>query len=377
VIEAVRLLLMIGPIVPLPAPKIVVDAVESIEFTNSSSGPSGFQIRLKVDRQSELNQILLVATGGAASPATPPLRVLMAVVMNGAATPLFDGIMTRADVRSGATGGSIAITGDDLTAVMDRIDFSGLPYPAMPAPVRVALICAKYAAFGIVPLTVPPIGLDVPVPTDRIPAHKGTDLAYIRKLAEDCGHVFYIEPGPAPATNIAYWGPELKLGVPQPALNVDMDALTNVENITLNFDPLKGVLPIVFIQNQATRAPIPIPIPKLNPLQPPLAALPTALANVKLMKETARLSPAEALNAGLAEASKSQDSAEATGTIDVLRYGRPLRARGLVGLRGVGIAHDGIWFVSEVTTQLSRGSFKQDFKLTRNGLLPIVPAVAA
>ena len=71
-------------------------------------------------------------------------------------------------------------------------------------------------------------------------------------------------PGPAPGTNIAYFGPEIKIGVPQPALNVDMDALTNVESLSFSFDPTKGVLPIVFIQNQLTRVPIPIPIPNLS-----------------------------------------------------------------------------------------------------------------
>ena len=60
--------------------------------------------------------------------------------------------------------------------------------------------------------------------------------------------------------------------MPQPALNIDMDAHTNVESLSFSFDPTKGVLPIVFIQNQLTRVPIPIPIPNLNPLQPPLGA---------------------------------------------------------------------------------------------------------
>jgi hypothetical protein len=209
------------------------------------------------------------------------------------------------------------------------------------------------------------------------PAHKGTDLAYIRELANAAGYVFYVEPGPVAGTNVAYFGPELKLGVPQPALNVDMDALTNVEDINLSFDPTKGVLPIVFIQNQLTRVPIPIPVPNINPLQPPLAALPTAIANIRPLKQTAKMSPPDAINAGLAEAAKSQDSAEATGSLDVLRYGRVLKARGLVGLRGVGLAYDGLWFVDETTTTLKRGEFKQSFKLTRNGLISTVPRVAA
>ena len=38
-----------------------------------------------------------------------------------------------------------------------------------------------------------------------------------------------------PGTNIAYWGPEIKVGVPQPALNYDMDAHTNVESLSFSF----------------------------------------------------------------------------------------------------------------------------------------------
>ncbi|MFS0736126.1 hypothetical protein ABC347_03665 [Sphingomonas sp. 1P06PA] len=378
-IEAVRLMLMIGPIVPLPAPRLVIEAVEKVEITTASGGPSGFQITLAIDRRSELNTLLLLATGGAVSPATPPLRVLILAMMGGAPVPLFDGVMAHAEVVAGSPGepGRIVITGDDLSAVMDRVDFSGLPYPAMPIPARVALICARYAAFGIVPLPIPPLLPDVPVPVDRVPAHKGTDLGYLQQLARDCGYVFYIEPTPVPATSVAYFGPELKLGIPQPALNVDMDSLTNVEELRLRFDPSRGVLPIVYIQNQTTRAPIPLPVPALNPLQPPLGLLPTPVARVTPLPDTAGLSPAEAIMAGIAAASRSQDAAEAEGSLDVLRYGQPLRARGLVGLRGVGIAYDGLWFVASVTTTLTRGSFRQNFRLTRNGLIPTVDRVAA
>jgi len=165
--------------------------------------------------------------------------------------------------------------------------------------------------------------------------------------------------------------------VPQPALNVNMDAHTNVESLNFSFDPTKGVLPVVLIQNQATRVPIPIPIPNINPLQPPLGVLSTPLANLKLMKETAKLNPVQAIGRGVAEASKSQDSVSASGSLNVLRYGRLLKARQLVGVRGVGLAYDGLYFVQSVTSTLKRGEFKQRFNLTRNGLISITPTVPA
>ena len=199
----------------------------------------------------------------------------------------------------------------------------------------------------------------------------------MKQLAEEAGYIFYIEPGPAPGTNVAYFGPEIKIGVPQPALNVDMDAFTNVEDMRFSFDPTKGVLPIVYIQNQLTRAPIPIPIPNLNPLQPPLGAIPTPIANIKVLKDTAKLNPMQAISKGLNEAKKSQDAVTGSGTLDVLRYGRMLKARKLVGVRGVGIAYDGLYYVRSVTSTLRRGEFKQSFELTRNGLVSITPRVPA
>lgn len=375
--KGIQMTLMMGPIIPVPAPRVVMDALTGVEVRTSDGAASGFQLTFQFNSKSELNTIFLIAAGNTASIGTPPLRVLLIVTLNGTPQPLFDGVMTNVEVQAGNRGspGTVTVTGEDLTKVMDMQDFSGLPFPAMPIEARVALLCAKYAAFGIIPLPIPILFPDVPIPIDKIPAQKGTDLAYIRELADDVGYVFYIEPGPAPGTNIAYFGPEIKLGVPQPALNVDMDALTNVESLSFSFDPTKGVLPIVFIQNQLTRVPIPIPIPNLNPLQPPLGVLPTPISNLKILKDTAKLNPMQAILRGLSEAKKSQDSVSAKGSLDVLRYGRVLKARGLVGVRGVGVAYDGLYYVQSVTSTLKRGEFKQSFNLTRNGLISITPRV--
>lgn len=377
--EAIHLTLLMGPVVPIPVPQVVLDALRTVTVTTAAGSPSGFQLEFEFASDSALNTLFLIASGTNSSSVTPPLRIILVITLNGQPTPLFDGVLGSVDMQAGQNGsaGSITVTGTDLTAVMDLIDFSGVPYPAMPVEARFSLICAKYAVFGLIPLPIPVLFPDVPIPVERIPSHQGTDLNYVRKMADDVGYVFYLEPGPAPGTNIAYFGPEIKVGIPQPALNIAMDAHTNVESLSFSFDPTKGVLPIVFIQNPMTRAPIPIPIPNLNPLQPPLGVLPTPLANVTVLKDTAKLNPMQAISRGLAEAKKSQDSVKATGELNVLRYGRMLKSRGLVGVRGAGIAYDGLYFVESVTTTLGRGTFTQKFTLTRNGLISITPRVPA
>lgn len=375
--QGIQLTLLVGPIVPLPVPRVVLDALQSVEVRTTAGNASGFQLTFTITARSPLNTIFLLAAGTNTGMATPPLRVLLIVTMNGSAQPLFDGVMTHVEVQPGGRGqaGTLTVTGEDVTKAMDMQDWSGLPFPAVPVEGRVALLCAKYAPFGLIPMVIPVLFPDVQIPIDKIPAQKGTDLAYIQELARQVGYVFYVEPGPAVGTNIAYFGPEIKVGVPQPALNVDMDARTNVESLSFKFDPTKGVLPVVFIQNQLTRVPIPIPIPNLNPLQPPLGLLPTPISNLRVLKDTAKMSPMRAISTGLAEAAKSQDAVSGSGSLNVLRYGRVLKARGLVGVRGAGVAYDGLYYVRSVTSTLKRGEFKQSFELTRNGLVSITPAV--
>ena len=371
-LKGIYLTLMIGPVVPVPVPKVVLDALTDVQVTTAAGSPSGFSLSFTLNNRSPLHTLFLVA-----GDQTPLLRVILIVTINGTANVLMDGVMTNQQVSPGNKPGesTLTITGEDLTKVMSLIDFSGLPYPAMPPEARVALIIAKYAMFGMIPLVIPSLFTDLPIPIERIPIHQGKDLEYIQRLADDVGYVFYIDPGPAPGTNVAYWGPEIKVGVPQPALNYDMDFKTNVESLNFSFDGANSELPIVFIQNALTKVPIPIPIPNLNPLQPPLGAIPAPITNIRLLKETAKLSPMAAIGVGLAVAARSADAVSGSGTLDVVRYGRLLKARQLVGVRGVGTAFDGLYYVKSVTTTLKQGELKQSFQLTRNGLVSITPKV--
>jgi hypothetical protein len=84
-----------------------------------------------------------------------------------------------------------------------------------------------------------------------------------------------------------------------------------------------------------------------------------------------------ALSKGLARAAGSQDAVRGEGSLDMLRYGRVLKARQLVGVRGAGLAFDGLYYVNRVTSRIRRGEFRQSFSLVRNGLVSTVPGVPA
>ncbi|KQC39047.1 hypothetical protein [Frankia sp. ACN1ag] len=375
--DGIQLSLMIGPIVPLPAPKAVMDALTSVEVTTDDDNPTGFQLTFGLPNRSPLHTLFLL-TGGA-----PALfmRVIVVVTVGGVPTVLVDGVITNHQVAPGsdASHSSLVIMGEDLTVLMNQQDFSGFPFPAAPAEGRVALLLAKYSVLGLVPLIVPSVLVDVPIPTGGIPHQQGTDLAYIRDLADKVGYVFYLEPGPKPGVNIAYWGPRVKVGVPQPALNVDFDAHTNVESLTFAFDAQRNRIPTVFLYNEQTKAVIMIPIPPITPLNPPLGLIPpppTSLGDfTPVSSELSKYSPARAIMIGLAKASGWVDAVTGQGTLDVVRYGRVLRPRQLVGVRGVGPAYDGLHYVTKVTHKITLDSYTQTFGLSRNGLLSTVPAV--
>ena len=123
--------------------------------------------------------------------------------------------------------------------------------------------------------------------------------------------------------------------------------------------------------------PIPIPIPDVSPLNPPLGAVPPLPPKITNLNDTANMNPLAAAMRGLAYAGQHSDAVFGTGSLDVSRYGHVLRARQLVGVRGAGEAFDGLHYVSQVTTTMSRGEFTQAFSLARNGLLSTIPAVPA
>jgi hypothetical protein len=375
-LKGVHLTLMIGPVVPVPVPQTVLDALTSVTVTTTSGeSASGFELTFTLSNRSPLHTIFLLSGG-----AMPPfIRVVIVATMTGTPHVLMDGVMLNHEVSPGTDAGHSVLTvrGKDLTAVMDYIDFSGIPYPAMPNFARVLLILAKYAALGIVPLAIPEIVTDIPVPIDRIPRQQGKDLDYIQRLARESGYVFYLDPGPAPGVSVAYWGPEIKVGVPQPALNINMDAHTNVESLRFTFDKQRKVMPLVFFHEEITKAVIGLPIPDISPLNPPLGLIPPIPPQIKPPSETVFESPLKAILYGMAEASRTSDAVFATGSLNVLRYGRILKARQLVGVRGAGPAFDGLYYVKSVTHSIKRGEYKQNFQLARNGLISTVEKVVA
>lgn len=369
-LKGIQLTLLIGPAVPIPAPQPVVDAVTAIQV-NSGKDRSGFQITFAVSKKSPLLTTMLPA--GYFDPMTT--RVIIIVTLRGIPNVLMDGIVTRQELSPNNEPGqsTLTVTGEDLSVLMDVVELVK-PYPAMPDVAQVYAALAPYAVFGIVPLAIPPIIPTVEVPTSRHQTQVGTDLSYIKGLAQRCGYVFYVEPGPLPGQSLAYFGPDIRIPVPQPALNVNMDAHTNVESLSFSLDGLAKKVRVYMIMDPLTgRVPLPVPVPNVDAFKPPLGARPTPPAKVEFACRGAGMRPDKAAKDILGFLINNANAISGNGTLDVLRYGHVLRARLLVGVRGAGLAYDGLYYVDSVTHNLKRGEYKQSFTLSRDGLISNTP----
>lgn len=371
-LDGVHLTLLIGPTIPVPVPLPVIEALQSVQVTSAAGQRSGFQLSFALSPTSPLQTGLIPA-----GYFDPGMRVIIVVTMNAVPTVISDGVITRQDVAiSNELGQSrLTVTGEDISLMMDLSDVVLKPFIGVPQSGQVALIVASYALYGLVPLIVPPIFEDYPVPIDRWDTQRGTDLEYVNEIAAMNGYVFYVVPGPLPGMNLAYFGPEIRVGVPQPALSVGLDAMTNVESLNFSMDGLSSTQYVVIVQEPETKIGIPIPVPSISLLSPPLTLRPAPQLRSKRLGDVAQLDPVQAMAQALAEATKAADAVSATGRLDVARYGGILQARGLVGVRGAGLAYDGIYYVKSVTHEIKAGEYMQSFTLTRNGLVSLTPVV--
>jgi hypothetical protein len=361
----VHLMLSIGPNVPVPAPYDVMDALVSLEVNNNDKQRDGFQMTFAVGKSSPLDYNLLLS-----GLLDPPSIVSIMVIFGALPQVLINGMITKHQfVPSNKPGEStLHVTGEDIGLKFD-LEEKSTTYPNMP---DFAIVSQIILQNGLIPEVTPTT--DVPLVIQRVPTQQGTDLSYIRKLAERNGFVFYTVPTLVPGISTGYWGPENRLGVPQPALTMNMGSDTNVDTpINFSLNALGPATPKITIIVPITDTPITIPVP--SGIQPPLTLNPVPSLRTTIARDVANLNPMDAALKAVSSVTDTADAVTATGTVDAVRYGRALQSRQLVGVRGVGFKYDGIYYVKQVKHSIKPGEYKQSFTLTREGLGSLTPAV--
>ena len=369
-----HLQLLIGQNLPTPPPLKVSEALQSVEVTARDSDRSGFQMVFQVGRGLADRKDFALMEEARLKPFN---RVVLSVLFGLTPQPIMDGIITTQQLAPSEEPGAskLTVTGEDLSVMMD-LKKEQRPYPQLGDNLIVSLILLRYfIEFGMVPQVVPPKDpLTQPVTKQtRSQTTNETDLAFIKKLASKHGFVFYVEPGPAPLANRAYWGPPERLALPQPALSVNMGPGSNVETMSFRYGELAPKA-VTYTKADGTTATI-----DRYSRTPPLAARVPAPHTLDFLGNgpDGETDAAKRVRAQ-GEVNKSFDGVvTAEGTLDALRYGRILKPRSLVDVRGAGDSFDGRFYVKSVThtIDVKKGQYKQKFSLSREGAGTTTPLV--
>jgi len=363
----IRLILLIGKTVPLPAPAAAMNALKHVKVINDADGQDGFQITFTLGKDN-LGDYSLLASGAL----DPDRRVVIGVLLGASLEPLIDGVIYHHQIAPSNEPGmsTLTVSGRDISVLLD-LEEKNAEYKNRPDSLIVGDILMNYAQYGVVPQATPTT--NVPIELYHVPRQHETDLHFIQRMAQRNGYVFYLEPLTL-GTTVAYFGPENRLGVPQPALSVDMGSATNVNTLNFDNDALAPIGTKGSFVDPITKTSISIPsLPSLG--VPPLAASPTTARRIKLLRQTASQNPGQAATTALAATTRAPDAVSATGQVDTVRYGSVLRARRLVGVRGAGLTNDGLYKVHQVTHEIEAGKYTQDFVLKREGTGALLPVV--
>jgi hypothetical protein len=339
----------------------MMEALEDVEIVAPIGERGTFRLKFRLDPGSKLPARFLLDTGDL-------VRTVLVLAVGNQPTVAMDGVMVEHAVSTNGEDRFLVIAGEDLTLLMDRIDATGRPYPALAIATRIQLILTAYAVNGVVPEVIPAPLTDLPSPTERIFHQRGTDYAYIRSLAAEVGYRFTLNAGPLPGESVAYWGPEPRTDRVQPSLTINFERPDNVDRLELRFDTMHRIDPEATILDSGTKVLIPVPVPNINALRLPLGAIvPPAQKHARL-HETAKLSPLQAAARLLAVAARSAESMTGSGVLNVRRNDLRLRAGDLVEVRAASKPFNGLFAVRRVHDRITARNHLQEFELVRAGI---------
>lgn len=345
----------------------VMQSLRQVQVTLADEGDAAFQASFTTEPGYD---------AGGRPPFDPTLfapfnRIALTAALDGKPVVLMDGVVTRQRLvpSTGDGQATLVVEGRDLSAMMDLHQVSR-EFPSQTPEGIVRAVLGAYGKYGVTP-KVESSGAQAPSPRQRVPIQNGTDLQWIRYLAGLYGFVFYVRPGDRPGQSEGYWGPPLRGGTPQRALVVNQGPLTSVNRLEFGYDALAATTVRGQVLNAGTHQVVAVDVQK-STRQPALAAEPALTANGADTRTTLLrpwgLDPAaaRAYAQGLVDLS-TDGVAVCTGDLDSFRYGAVLQPRGTVGVRGAGFGYDGLYQVRSVTHTIDARSWRQSFRLAREG----------
>ena len=351
----IRILLWLGDPIPLPQPPDLIQSLLSADVTQTDDG-DGFQLVFALSQDGLLGFPQLV------DPATAIFsQVVIAVVAGANFQVLINGVITHHQIDPHPEPGrsTLTLSGRDVSVMMDLEDRSA-SYPNMPDFVIVAQILARYPLLGLIPVVTPttrhPDFLRGSAAGRDRPAVHPPDGEAKRICVSHHPHVARGEPGRVRA--------ELRASLPQSTLAINTITSDNVTSLIFERRSRAGgghrFERVHRADQQDGDSHSGAAVLRL----PPLVVSPTPSKRKDQLRESANETPSRAFLSSIAKVTGAPERVTGTGEVDTSRYGSIMKARGLIGVRGVS-AYDGFYYLRQVTHHLEVGKHTQSFVMTR------------
>lgn len=366
----------------LPAPQSLIEALQKIEIETSTELASVFRLRFGLtqspghdwDLVDEEYQDTLFR----------PFTPLQIGVQIGTDLPqaIINGYVSGQQVLYDDAGGGSAleITGMDASMLMN-LQEKVVRWPMADYQIAAAIF-GQYPIIPQVSSTLPSLSEPEGTTTQR-----GTDIRFLRRLAQRNGYECFVQPEPHSGRDLGYFGPATNFPGPAAAvLNVRMGPDTNVSEFKIRYDmarPTTAVSSGLDVGLGATqRIPSTFPVPGpamppplggLYPLGNSMGAVDTVTRSLEqqyqpiiLPAETGAFTAPGLSTATQAIVNRSSWAVMAEGTVGATVG--VLRPGGKVNVRGVGVFFSGSYYVTRVSHTIDCNSYIQKFEARRNAV---------
>jgi phage protein D len=280
----------------------------------------------------------------------------------GAAVPLLDGyvIDIRAQLGSEPGRSTVEIVAMDATVLMD-LEEKVRAWPDQSDSTVANVMFSEYGFDADVQSSDP-----VRQETDVTSMQRGSDISFLRRLAERNGYECFLDIGDYGRTTGHFHPPRLDQAA-QTVLSVNLGTETTLDQFKVRYDMLKATTASAsgIDAHDASDQPVQAPSTSQKELGG-ASTIPADRPRTRLLSGGGLSRSGELQTLTQAVVDRSSYAITAEGIVNAAVIGHVLRAKQPVLVRGAGLQFSGQYYVHRVLHRFANGSYQQHVTLKRN-----------
>lgn len=345
-----------------PASPDLLEAIQEVQVENNGEMADIFLLHIAIGMSDKRDWTVL--EDDAFKPLTPvAIRVQ---VGTGLSEPLISGYVTshRVEISNRPGQSFLEVVGMDATVLMN-LEEKVVAWPNMADSDIATAIFGQYGFIPDVEQTRP-----VRQELDTTTIQRGTDIQFLRRLAERNGFECYVENDPLLNTDVGHFHSPKLQGTPQGVLSINFGEATNVISFNARYEmlrPTAAQASDVDISTKSTQNGQAQAVSIFNLGQEGLLDR-ISQRPIVLPSQTGLVSTGELQTLCQAIVDRSAWAITAEGVLNTAVYEGILHAKRKVNVRGAGSLYSGTYYVSKVLHTFSGEGYTQRFELRRNAI---------